>query len=510
MLQIISSDFTLTGLKEKKTALATSLLFEQMNSEPALNNEPFEEAMEQALQQGKRELPESTKQDRKADERSASEQEELTQLSAVEASINLFGQSFTQLPIERIQSPISSVEDLLQKEERQTSQVEQLKSESLNEERSQLNQLNYANDEVRSNPQEQLFLFKQPEKLDDQNLAGENNANHLVKATAPLSGNDLPFQQTEFTANKEVETAERGGEKPHVQNLSHHFAENEANPAPAPSTPTEQVVPVVTTEEQATTGSTGSQPVIQGQEPVLNRVSRSSTVEKKALENDPQVELLDGERRFVQTEKDNDVPSTNQARQQVPVTDVRQEDQAEVPAVAMKSLEPEAKRVDKSDGVQPLPLPTGSTADSTVIVKQQFNSSELLSKQLFRILQAAVMNRGANGQQQLTLKLHPESLGRMQIQFIQQNQGLLIKIVADKQGTVEMVERALPNIRQLLPTLEHKIEVEQFEEETLDDNHQEKQNQQKEQQAKEQQKASLFKDWLNATSEVEEEFDDTN
>ncbi|GAF16748.1 flagellar hook-length control protein FliK [Bacillus sp. JCM 19046] len=242
---------------------------------------------------------------------------------------------------------------------------------------------------------------------------------------------------------------------------------------------------------------------------MLNRVSRSSTVEKKALENDPEVELIDGERPFVQMEKDNDVPSTNQARQQVPVTDVRQEDQAEVPAV-MKSLEPEAKRVDKSDGVQPLPLSTGSTADSTVIVKQQFNSSELLSKQLFRILQAAVMNRGVNGQQQLTLKLHPESLGRMQIQFIQQNQGLLIKIVADKQGTVEMVERALPGIRQLLPTLEHKIEIEQFEEETLDDNQQEKQNQQKEQQAKEQQKASLFKDWLNATSEVEEEFDDTN
>lgn len=501
MLQTISSESMLTGPKEKKTAMAkNSLMFVQTNSELLMENEPFEEAMEQALQQEKREFK-TAMLDRKADERSASEIEEMTQLPALEASIDPLWQSFTRVSAELDHSLIPKVGNLLPKEGLQS---DQLNTEQVHEELSALEELLVRQDFL--NPAEQET---EPMKLGERVDLSTNEVKNKPIIADMVNGQDPSLHEKEIVSKAGVETVEQEGDQPLVPVQASESAEKMATSILATSLIGEGDIRLVPTEKQATAVHTGDRPVQQRQQLVPNRSNQSNTEVNDSLLSDKQVELPDEEPAFTYTEKKNAVPSTDQTHQQVDMSDVKQEVETEAPIALMKSVEPETKRIDKSDVLQPLPLTTASTVEPPAIVKQS-NMSDLLTKQLYRILQAAVMNRSANGQQQLTLKLHPESLGRMHIQFIQQKQGLLIKIVADKKGTVEMVERALPGIRQLLPNLDQKIEVEQFEEENSEDNQREKQGEQKEQDPQERKKTTFFEDWLTAKSEVEEEFDDAN
>lgn len=156
---------------------------------------------------------------------------------------------------------------------------------------------------------------------------------------------------------------------------------------------------------------------------------------------------------------------------------------------------------------------TGQAIKSSItgqIVNGQ-ESSELLTKQVQRILKAAVLKQHPEGHTQLTVKLHPETLGRMHVQLIQSAQGLLVKVRAEKKHTAELLERVLPNLRQQLQMPDAKFEVSRIEEESDErQSSQEQEEKQEQQEKQEENKLTSFSKWFFSNDAEEEELNDAN
>ncbi|WP_078391497.1 flagellar hook-length control protein FliK [Shouchella patagoniensis] len=138
-------------------------------------------------------------------------------------------------------------------------------------------------------------------------------------------------------------------------------------------------------------------------------------------------------------------------------------------------------------------------------------SLELLTKQVHRILKAGVLKQYPEGHTQLTVKLHPETLGRMHVQLIQSVQGLLVKVRAEKKHTADLLERVLPNLRQQLQMPDAKFEVSRIEEESDERQSNKEQEEKQEQQEKqEENKLTSFSKWFFSNDAEEEELNDAN
>ncbi|WP_054706749.1 flagellar hook-length control protein FliK [Bacillus sp. JCM 19041] len=138
-------------------------------------------------------------------------------------------------------------------------------------------------------------------------------------------------------------------------------------------------------------------------------------------------------------------------------------------------------------------------------------SSELLTKQVHRILKAAVLKQHPEGHTQLTVKLHPETLGRMHVQLIQSAQGLLVKVRAEKKQTADLLERMLPSLRQQLQMPEAKFEVSRIEEESDErQSNKEQEEKQEQQEKREENKLTSFSKWFFSNDAEEGELNDAN
>ncbi len=146
--------------------------------------------------------------------------------------------------------------------------------------------------------------------------------------------------------------------------------------------------------------------------------------------------------------------------------------------------------------------------------KQQESVDSLLARQLLRILRAAKTTYSNGRQQQIMLKLHPESLGRVNIQFIQQAQGYMVRISAERSYAKEAIERSLPQLRQLGALQDTKVEVLQIEDELPEENehHSQQEQDRKGQQVEQLGKKSKtnFKEWMAAILQTEVKQDDAN
>ncbi|MFS0787024.1 flagellar hook-length control protein FliK [Shouchella sp. 1P09AA] len=146
--------------------------------------------------------------------------------------------------------------------------------------------------------------------------------------------------------------------------------------------------------------------------------------------------------------------------------------------------------------------------------KQQEPVDSLLARQLLRILRAAKTTYTNDRQQQVMLKLHPESLGRVNIQFIQQAQGYIVRISAERPYAKEAIERSLPQLRQLGALQDTKVEVLQIEEELPEENehHSQQEQDRKRQHAEQLEKKprTNFKEWMAAILQTEVKQDDAN
>lgn len=127
------------------------------------------------------------------------------------------------------------------------------------------------------------------------------------------------------------------------------------------------------------------------------------------------------------------------------------------------------------------PTDSVSTETSDPVMKSE---EQRFIKQMQRIFHQGTLTQFKDGQVQFTLKLFPEHLGKLQIQMIQVGQKLTAQIVADSQGTRDLVERSLPQLRQALS--QQQIVIDQIEVDDLNqqqqhqesnDSEQEKQNQ---------------------------------
>ncbi|MDQ0206341.1 flagellar hook-length control protein FliK [Alkalicoccobacillus murimartini] len=149
-----------------------------------------------------------------------------------------------------------------------------------------------------------------------------------------------------------------------------------------------------------------------------------------------------------------------------------------------------AKMNNQSNAEQPLPVdrnlssiqPSEMKATQPLLEQESLHRSEeqRFVKQLQRIFQQGTMTQLKDGQVQFTLKLFPEHLGKLQIQFIQMGQKLTAQILADSSSTKELVERSLPQLRQSL--VQQSISIEQIDvEDTNPHNQQDQKDQQSEQ-----------------------------
>lgn len=137
----------------------------------------------------------------------------------------------------------------------------------------------------------------------------------------------------------------------------------------------------------------------------------------------------------------------------------------------------------------------------------------MLAKQLERVLKAAVLKQHGDGALQLTVKLHPETLGRLHVQLLHSSQGLVVKLLADKKATAETLERALPGLRQLFNqdgTFEIGPIDEEGDEQSNGESGQEGGRKQPEDEVGEQRKQHSFSDWMSQKQGEGEGADDAS
>ncbi|WDF03767.1 flagellar hook-length control protein FliK [Shouchella hunanensis] len=137
-------------------------------------------------------------------------------------------------------------------------------------------------------------------------------------------------------------------------------------------------------------------------------------------------------------------------------------------------------------------------------VKPQESNDSLLTRQLLRIIRAAKTTYTAERHQQVLVKLHPESLGRVTIQFMQQGQGFVVKIIAERQTAKEALDRSLNQLRQLSSLQDTKVEVVKMEddwsEQEKQQGRQEENDQMRKQrllEAAQKKKTTDFQDWMS-------------
>ncbi|WP_263707457.1 flagellar hook-length control protein FliK [Shouchella tritolerans] len=137
----------------------------------------------------------------------------------------------------------------------------------------------------------------------------------------------------------------------------------------------------------------------------------------------------------------------------------------------------------------------------------------MLAKQLERVLRAAAFKQHGDGALQLTVKLHPETLGRLHVQLFHSSQGLVVKLLADKKATAETLERALPGLRQMVnqdATFEIGPIDEEGDEQSNGESGQEGGRKPPEDEVGEQRKQHSFSDWMSQKQGEGEEADDAS
>ncbi|PRO65227.1 flagellar hook-length control protein FliK [Alkalicoccus urumqiensis] len=159
-----------------------------------------------------------------------------------------------------------------------------------------------------------------------------------------------------------------------------------------------------------------------------------------------------------------------------------------------------------------LPLQQQLILTQTGQPPQQNVSSEQLLKQFEHLLSRAKIHTLENGVQKMTLKLHPASLGRIDITLVQQSNGVLTaKIMTATAQTREMLDSQLPNLKQSLT--QQNIQVDRVEitqqQATLLKDAKEESGQQEKQQYKqpeeEQDEDTVFDELLDAVVQNTEE-----
>lgn len=137
-------------------------------------------------------------------------------------------------------------------------------------------------------------------------------------------------------------------------------------------------------------------------------------------------------------------------------------------------------------------------------VKRQESNDTLLTRQLLRIIRAAKTTYTADRQQQVLVKLHPESLGRVTIQFMQQGQGFVVKIIAERQTAKESLDRSLHQLRQLSSLQDTKVEVVKVEDDLPDQEKQQERQEEDDQtrkqrllEAAQKKNTTDFQDWMS-------------
>ncbi|MCM3547021.1 flagellar hook-length control protein [Niallia circulans] len=158
--------------------------------------------------------------------------------------------------------------------------------------------------------------------------------------------------------------------------------------------------------------------------------------------------------------------------------------------------------IEGSVAVEATKLPSGKSA-----------LPPMLAKQLERVLRAAVLKQHGDGALQLTVKLHPESLGRLHVQLLHSSQGLVVKLLADKKATAETLERALPGLRQMF-NQDTAFEIgpidEDGDEQSNGESGQEGGRKQPEEEVGEQRKQHSFSDWMSQKQGEGEGADDAS
>ncbi|WP_342752832.1 flagellar hook-length control protein FliK [Shouchella clausii] len=153
------------------------------------------------------------------------------------------------------------------------------------------------------------------------------------------------------------------------------------------------------------------------------------------------------------------------------------------------------------------------TVEATKLPSGKSALPPMLTKQLERVLKAAVLKQHGDGALQLTVKLHPETLGRLHVQLLHSSQGLVVKLLADKKATAETLERALPGLRQLF-NQEATFEIgpidEEGDEQSNGDSGQEGGRKQPEEEVSEQRKQHSFSDWMSQEQGEGEGADDAS
>ncbi|WMM31632.1 flagellar hook-length control protein FliK [Shouchella clausii] len=153
------------------------------------------------------------------------------------------------------------------------------------------------------------------------------------------------------------------------------------------------------------------------------------------------------------------------------------------------------------------------TVEATKLPSGKSALPPMLTKQLERVLRAAVLKQHGDGALQLTVKLHPETLGRLHVQLLHSSQGLVVKLLADKKATAETLERALPGLRQLFnqdTTFEIGPIDEEGDEQSNGDSGQEGGRKQPEEEVSEQRKQHSFSDWMSQEQGEGEGADDAS
>ncbi|WP_059104609.1 flagellar hook-length control protein FliK [Shouchella shacheensis] len=80
-------------------------------------------------------------------------------------------------------------------------------------------------------------------------------------------------------------------------------------------------------------------------------------------------------------------------------------------------------------------------------------------RQLERLMKQGQMRLPNNKTSEFTVKLHPETLGRLQLRLIQTEEGFIARISSDQAGTREMLERTLPQLRQFWNSSQPLVDV---------------------------------------------------
>ncbi|MCL6586027.1 MAG: flagellar hook-length control protein FliK [Anoxybacillus sp.] len=104
---------------------------------------------------------------------------------------------------------------------------------------------------------------------------------------------------------------------------------------------------------------------------------------------------------------------------------------------------------------------TSNYTISLPVHEQKGETQRSFTQQLTEIMKTGKFTKGANGQTQLVIRLHPEHLGTLTVKLIAQKDGeLAAKIITNTTAAKELVEASIHHIRHIIPT--ENIIVERF------------------------------------------------